>query len=73
MIDELMKHRYELRKLNLAAEYLRDLIANACNGKDGYGPNTKQLIQEWLVGLHESLESFEQVYCNIYQILNSRD
>ena len=70
MIDQLMKHRYELRRLNLDSEYLRDLIAKACKDKDGYGPNTKQHIKNWLDTLNESLESFEQVYCNIFQILD---
>jgi len=73
MMDALMKHRYDLRRIKVDSEYLRDVINKECTGKDGYGPNTKQHIKIWLDTLHESYESFEQVYCNIYQILDIKD
>jgi len=73
MMDALMKHRYDLKRLKVDSEYLRDMITKACKDKDGYGQITRQHIKIWLATLHESFESFEQVYCNIYQILDIKD
>ena len=34
MMDALMKHRYDLRRLKVDSEYLRDVINKECMGKD---------------------------------------
>ena len=71
MIDALMKHQYDLKRLNLDVEYLKKRIFKELKGKDGFGPNTKEHLKIWHDTLYESLESFEQVYSNILQIIQN--
>jgi len=71
MIDELIKYRYEFKRLNLDAEYIREMIFKEFNGKDGFGRLTKEHVKIWLDTLRESLDAFEYFYSNLMQIVQS--
>ena len=69
MIDDLLKHKRDLQKLGIDAEYLSDMLKRKLKGKDGFGSNFKEHLRIWTLGLFESLESLNVVFDWAIQML----
>lgn len=72
LMNELWKHKRDLHKIAIDADYLRQMLNLKLTGVDGFGHDIQEHLSLWNQLVNESFENLNTVYDWLIEMLSKQ-